>query len=373
MNQKKNAMIGMGAVLIVAIIVIAIIGKIIAAINNKINLNDYLTIRFNGYDTYGTASFDFDTEQLVEDYKDLLEIESENEMLRKMMVLETYVSAKLDKTEYLKNGDSVKLEWKVDEKKLEENLGCKIKYSDIKEKVKTLEELTKYDPFDDLVVVFEGVSPNASVRIDTSKLKYSFLSFKADTTTGLEVGDKVTVSISDESTMEYYCASEGVKITKTEKEYTIDKLPSLIKKLSEIPDKELDKMKSESEDAMFAYIAQHWAETESCKGMEFIGNYLLVAKDGSKNYLYNVYRIDISNSSADLSYYWYTSFDTLMLLDDGTFTVDYSDYYTPNANRSESFVNGDYRYYGYEHLDSLFNVCVTRNIDNYTYESSVKE
>ena len=373
MNQKKNAMIGMGAVLIFAIVVIAIIGKIIGALNNKINLNDYLTIEFNGYDTYGTASVDFDTEQLVEDNEDLLEIESENEMLRKMMAIESYVSAKLDKTEDLKNGDTVKLEWKVDKKKLEENLGCKIKYSDIKEKVKTLDELTEYDPFEDLLVVYEGVSPNASVRIDTSKLKYSFLYFTADETTGLAVGDKIKVSISDESTMEYYCASEGVKITKTEKEYTVDKLPSLITKLSEIPDEELDKIKSESEDAMFAHVAQHWAESESLKGMEFLGNYLLVAKDGGSNHLYNVYRIDISNSLGDFSYYWYTAFAKLMVLDDGTFTVDYSDYYTPNGNSSERFTMDNYYYYGYEHLDSLFNACVTRNVDNYTYESNVEE
>lgn len=373
MNQKKNAMIGMGAVVVFAIIVIAIIGKIIGAVNNKINLNDYLTIEFYGYDTYGTATVDFDAEKLVKDHKDKLGVESENEMLRKIMVFETYVSGKLDKTEDLKNGDSVKFQWDVEEKKLEDNLDCKIKYSDIKEKVKSLEKVTEYDPFEDLEVVFEGISPNASVRFDTSKLQYTFLTFKADKQSGLAVGDKIKVSIADESTMEYYCANEGVKITKTEKEYSVDKLPSLITKLSEVPDKELDKMKSESEDAMYAHVAQHWAESESLKGMEFLGNYLLVAKDGTSNYLYNVYKVDVSNSLGSFSYYWYSTFDMLMVLDDGTFTVDYSDYYTPNGNSSERFNMENYYYYGFEHLDSLFNNCVTRNVDNYTYESSVKE
>ena len=39
----------------------------------------------------------------------------------------------------------------------------------------------------------------------------------------------------------------------------------------------------------------------------------------------------------------------------------------------EAFTKGSYYYNGYEETDSLFNNCVTKNIEQYEYESSVAE
>ena len=39
----------------------------------------------------------------------------------------------------------------------------------------------------------------------------------------------------------------------------------------------------------------------------------------------------------------------------------------------ECFIEGDYWYVGYRTLDEIFNACVTSELDEYSYESNVKE
>ena len=36
-------------------------------------------------------------------------------------------------------------------------------------------------------------------------------------------------------------------------------------------------------------------------------------------------------------------------------------------------MKGSYYYVGYEELDSLFNNCITKNIEQYEYETAIKE
>lgn len=66
-----------------------------------------------------------------------------------------------------------------------------------------------------------------------------------------------------------------------------------------------------------------------------------------------------------------------MFLDDGTFTMDYSDYTVPSFGNSISFTyqssDGTSRfYYGYLNIDTLFNKLVVANLENFTYETSIE-
>lgn len=383
-NKKTNTIIGIAAVAIVAIIAIIIILAVSSSAKKTIPLNDYLTIEINGYDTVGNAYYKLDTNQIFEDYADALDVKDEFDEVRKMVYFEEYVSGKLDKTTELKNGDTVTFTWKVDEETLKEALGCKVKYSEVKEKVSTLEELAQYDPFEDLVVTFDGISPNGTVKIDSSNVKYYYINFEADRYQGLKNGDKIKISVQNPDNLKRISVMDGIMVSKLEQEYTVEGLNAYVTQLSEIPQESLDKMKSQSEDALKSYVAQNWGEAESLKGMTFLGNYFLISKGNNiygnlQNYLYNVYKVDVANSEGEFSYYWYTTFDTLMLLNDGTFSVDLNKYKVPEGSAvfgkayGECFFKGSYYYKGYETLDSLFNNCVTSNIDKYTYESTVTE
>lgn len=54
-----------GACALVAIIVVAAV--LVVNHKTKINLNDYINIEYDGYDTYGRASIDFDSDKYFED------------------------------------------------------------------------------------------------------------------------------------------------------------------------------------------------------------------------------------------------------------------------------------------------------------------
>lgn len=96
----------------------------------------------------------------------------------------------------------------------------------------------------------------------------------------------------------------------------------------------------------------------------------------NKNIYYGIYKLSISSGENEFSYYMYCTFQNLMLLPDGTCSVDLTDYSIPEVSvdfwgeiQGEGFKSGDYYYAGYEDLDSLFNHCVTKNIEWYEYES----
>lgn len=65
-----------------------------------------------------------------------------------------------------------------------------------------------------------------------------------------------------------------------------------------------------------------------------------------------------------------------MVLADGTVSADLSNYRKPLDSSfftgGDTFKHGDLWYSGYEALDTLFNLLVTRNVDKYSYESTVE-
>lgn len=95
-----------------------------------------------------------------------------------------------------------------------------------------------------------------------------------------------------------------------------------------------------------------------------------------KEIIYGVYKLGIASSENEFSYYMYCRYKNILLLKDGTCSVDLTDYQIPEASMGffgdvigEGFIKGSYCYPGYEMIDSLFSNCVTKNIEQYEYES----
>ena len=82
-----------------------------------------------------------------------------------------------------------------------------------------------------------------------------------------------------------------------------------------------------------------------------------------------IYKISATNPDPEetIEYYYYVRYDNIMFLPDGTCSVDIDDCTTPMGGwfSPESFQVGNYTYSGYESLESLFNKCVTENIDSF--------
>ena len=122
--------------------------------------------------------------------------------------------------------------------------------------------------------------------------------------------------------------------------------------------------------------------------MTLLGYYLLVSKGktyGPTDRLYLVYQVSATDDKGNnFTYYKDYYYDDITILSDnvtsdtssdtasdetsgGTCSVDLDEI----GETNDIFYIDGYYYYGYQTLDSLFNNCVTKNVDDYTYESTV--
>lgn len=363
-----------------------------------INLNDYVTIETEGYDTVGKAHYYFDSEQLVEDNLEVFGLNEDSgfALLDVLDTVESNLDGELDKTDSISNGDRITFKWDESGKeKLEEKYKISLKYGDKTLDVEGLEEAKTFNPFDHISVSFSGIAPNGEANVVISDtMPVGGLDVEIDKRNGLKKGDKVKVTVGDSAeAAKDYCFARGYIPTETEMEFTVEGLSSYVQKLDEIPTDAYDKMDKHAQDVLTAHVAETWGEAEELRKIELIGNYLLTPKDSDisvdvNNYLYYIYKITIKDVSkkdekANYEYYYYSYYPNIVLLEDGTCSFDLGSITVPEGSMSWGEVYGEafamtapddhsYFYPGYKDLDSLFNKHVTAKIDRYNYETTVK-
>ena len=408
---------------IAALVLILII--VIANRRPTLNLNKYTTIRFTGYDTVGYANAVIDDDAIQKKYGKTMvkalvkewrkELKSGGElaqywgntepneqdasyMVEKLFYPDGSAYGSFDKASRLSNGDKVTFTWNLDGSGIiaedpEKYLGVKIRYKDITKKVSGLEKADVFDPFDDIDVTFDGTAPEGSATINVksqSQLGDGFhFRITSDNNGSLSNGDTITVSLendySDDVSQQVLEATGRIP-SETEKEYTVEGLGEYVTRAADIPDDVLQKMQKECQDQMDADIARESDHsTDQLKGMTYLGSYVLSAKTdeyyNSNHIIYLVYRVSFEDyhESADniydeiYTYYTAYRFYDLMILPDGTASVDYSNINEVGdriANNAKDFT---WYYLGYEDLDTLFNKVVTSSVDSYTYDSNVED
>lgn len=358
----------------------------------KVDLNEYLTVDVSGYNTIGTASYDIDYEKMITDFPKAFETDkgSELETLGALIDIEDNFNGELDQDSDLKNGDEITFKWDADGiAALEESYKVRFNTDEKKIKVDSLEEPEKFNPFDYLKIVFDGIAPNGRAMLNTeSDLPVRSIQFTADRTDGLSNGDKIKVTFGDED-CEKYCFSQGFIPEKTEEEFTVEGLAAYVQNIADIPKDAMDKMDTHAQEVLQAHVADKWVHAESFYGMELLGNYLLTPKDpsirtSSNNILYFIYKVTAKDPTkeddpeAKFDYYYYSSYPNIMLLEDGTCSFDLGSMSKPDGSGffgeayGEAFIMDKYYYQGYKDLDSMFNKLVTAQIDSYKYENTVK-
>lgn len=365
-------------------------GALTACGKTEIDVMEGLELNYNGVDGYGTASIadsyvwedaameaaGFDEDKMTDD--------NIGEMFRGMAAIEEAVSYEVYPNENLSNGDEVTVKATVDNESVEE---YKIQFTGSEKKfiVEGLQELEEVDLFDGLTVEFEGFAPYVTATVNKQNVRSDIsVSYSLDKQENLTVGDTVTVMAEyDEDSL----LQKGYIVKESTKEFTVDACDRYVTQMSEIPAEIIEKMNKQFEDAMRAHVASSWSDKEGLKSIEYIGNYLLTPKEGidtnEKNIYYGIYKItavNAENAEENITYYSYCRFRNIVILKDGTCSVDLTDYKVPEGSAfskkiysGEIFWVGNYYYMGYEELDSLFNNCVTKNIEQYEYESTVEE
>ncbi len=377
-----------------------VIGIILVVVLNRkttINLQDYVKVKFDGYDTVGTASIEFDDDAFYEDVKKsrkvkkemekagALDIEDSEDWEELAEAMQSAMSAysfasgldwKLDKDEKLSNGDKVTVTFAFDNEKAAESgikfLGEKAEFT-----VKGLKKVKEVDPMADITVEFSGTSPECSAEVvnNSTEEVLQDVYYQLSKSYDIAKGEKVTVSVDyDEDMEEYYLAQYGCKLTNTSKEFTCDKVDEYVSKIQDIDADAMAKIQKQASDVINAYFAD--AKDSFVAGkINFEGCYFLAAKDlstwGSKNILYVVYSSEVKGkkkgSFKKTKVFLPVKFTDVLKYADGTVYVDL------NVNSIEGYTDlycGFNTLRGFTKKEIMLNDLVASEASEYTYEAS---
>ena len=412
-DKKMLGIVGGAAAVVVLVLIFMLSGK------PTINLDDYVTVEFEGYNTVGHARVTVDEDRFYEENLENLEIsddtwekmedmayessESDSELAafligRTMQAIqflsdrevagiffdEVWQTRSLTPSSDLSNGDTVVFAWELsdgDKELLEELFGVKIKFGEPKEyTVEGLDEPEEIDPFEGVEVTFSGIAPNGEATLDASNGPESCQSlYELDPQEGLSNGDTVTLYLDRDNVNEYLTENYGVVVSETSKTYTVEGLASYAASLDEIPEETAESMRKQSEDVIRARIAEQSDMT--LNELSYLGDIMLTPKVpgtmNKNNVLYNVYRTSVTitrgeNTTNAESYAWVGYYDLTMLAD-GTCSVDLSDYDLTGSYIRVPLGVLTYRLPGFENYDSLFSNTVTTNIADWNYETDIAQ
>ena len=215
----------------------------------KIDLNDYVTYEFKGYDGYGMVTKHFDTEAFEEDLGDL---DDEEFYGMGALAIESVIDGDFeDDNHSLSNGDKIEFKWDIsdnDAKAVKQKLKVNLKYSDFSAKVEGLTDPSEFDIAEHLTIDVSGYAPNGKLSVSTNLTGFDV---KADKSTELSNVDEVTITIAPkqlDQTMEEVCAANYIPVFDGEYKYTVEGLHSYVTTAAEIPTDVLDIMKTKGEE-----------------------------------------------------------------------------------------------------------------------------
>lgn len=410
--QKLPKQLIAGVAVAIVIIIAAVI--IICKAGRTIDLDKYVVTGASGYDGYGHAYAYVDWDVITEKYGDKVKLSSkakkmlndefgssyitselENADFKPVMLLEYFVNIDTMYSSNLSNGDTSAYYWNIDSDTMDELCEClniKVKYTEddtVKFDIDGLKELTKFDAFANLTIEYSGIAPDGRVELSYDGTEFEYYDFKCDKTEGLSNGDVITVTI-DESAVNDCAIGYGKVPTESGKEYTVEGLSSYLTSDTEVTEAFLEKMKAQAVDVYNAKeVATMDTATENLQAFDYLGYYLLTAKNESsspRSSIYLVYKAnirDVYNNGAqnfDQAHdvYWYIRFENAKIAPDGTADIDVTDYSTTynEVHVSSGISNGwfgtmGWNNRGYESIDALYNDAVLKNVDKYNHYDHV--
>lgn len=404
----------------VAVAAVVVVGGVLIATHKPtVNLNKYITLSAEGYNSIGTLDVEFDTDKLERDYgkkiaknfqKAMKNHEEDTYGLSNLAgslyeggetsLFVTYCAdGSADKTRNLSNGDVVTYTWdgvnEQTKKEAEELFGVKIKCSDVTYKVSGLTAVNTFDAFDGVEVEFNGISPDGSATVNTLPTAEAAkgLYYTLDEQYNLANGDTVTVTVHSNRDDFSGCIEKyGAIPAATEKTYTVEGLNEYVTDSDGLTDSVLVSLQNQAQDVLNAYIAKSWdSECVTLKGMSYLGYYILTPKNKdnygvSQDVIILPYQVTSHNHfeddkgqvyDADVSYYWYIAFRNVSKDADGNIAGGLDDYYTANASfdvktgLDDGWWEKYWSYDGYQTLDELYSNAVTRNVEDYNHQDNV--
>ena len=344
----------------------------------QIDLNDYLSYEFSGYDGEGVVQYSIDLDGIIEDHENL---EGYTASAMKYLVTGDWTHERT-----LSNGDSIRFEWSVYPETIEEEYNVDFIYENIEVTVDGLEEKPKIDPFDYMEVSYSGIAPNGTISISSASTPIGTVNYSASSSYGLRNGDVITVTAynSTNGDLEYLADDCGYQLTGDTIEFTLDGFDEYLSSISDIPDDTVAMLEEQAINTFYAEEYCNWDVGSVVNSISLDGMYLLTMRENSNAYdsynkLFVILAVNSSNSTvSDVEYYYYVGYSNIVLLNDGTVSLNVSNYQVPYGDwffgdlYGNAFVveNDDHYYVGYQNLDDFYAHEIQNNLVNYTYETT---
>ena len=249
------------------VVLIAVIILVVALVNRdiKVDLNEFASFEYTGYDTVGEAKFNFDYDAFNEKYEKKLKYTKAGKMLygeiepvdafRKIMTSYARNGRVVEKN--LKNGDTVTFNWRDSLiTLLTESFKVEIDNDKLEGTVKGLNVASTVDIFKDIELEYRGTAPNASVSIRTSSNPYG-LRFRADKSSGLSNGDTITITTTRGSDLNRYLLENyGVLAESESKTVTVSGLAAMAQKPEDISSDMMSKIQAQADATNDARLAK---------------------------------------------------------------------------------------------------------------------
>ena len=374
--SKKFLIAGIAA----AVILIAIVAAVMLQ-PKKINLEQFVSVSYSGYEGHGTPRADLDINGL---YMAILEAQGkkvDEESIASWSALGSAIKDGVDIGKCidtveltvtpdggLSNGDQVTVTITYDNDVVKKQ---KIEFTGktMETTVEGLETVEVVDAFDGLAVTFEGTAPNgrADYQYKGNSSYIDTYAFSIDKRDGLRNGDTVTVTINadDEYTMRY-----GYVVSEKEKQFTVSGLEEYVESYSDLTDAFLDGLRAEAEDTIYSYTAGSYNDGTALSDLAYAGYIFSTVKNGigydsDYNNLYLIYSGTVSDTDGDFrtsKVYYPVRFLDLMNGADGI------RYRENRGITGDSHVDGSYHTNGYANPLICYMDIVESNRDNYTSE-----
>lgn len=332
-----------------------------------VNLDKYVTISAEGYDSKGTATYEFDYDEFEEDYAGKIKVASNNAEIKQLglsngesiekLLISQCVSMKLDKTSELSNGDEIILEWDCDELMAEEYFNVEFEYSDIKYTVKNLEEFEKFNPFDYISIEYEGIAPYASAKIvkDSKNEIMKTVEFEYDKSSAKNNGDKFKIKAYIDGTDDIVSEENCIILSPCEMEYMVEGVPYYIQSYEDLSADVMAEMEKKAEEGYISHANKYWGGTDEIKSFTHVKNYFTCGGSevfNTKNMLALIYKCETVCRGVPITYYYYYKICDVTINSEGEWVVDPLKIDTPTNQYRPEGISGFY--YGYENVDQIY-------------------
>lgn len=384
-NKKLIIIIAAAALALIIIIIVAIVianiiktKKEIAAKTIKFT-EEFLEVEYSGYDGFGEAVIYLDRDEFKPVAYKAMGYDEDSKSSKaadKFIDLIYGITIDVSETEALTNGQELTVKIIADQDEMED-VDVILKDVEFKLTVSGLEEVEKYNPFDDIKVSTSGLDGEvrASWEYVGSNDNLSTYSFDIDNSRNLSVGDTFTITLDDyyvESMLEYY----GIMITETKKTYTVESADHYIATFEEISDSTLATMKKDAEEEIEESYDGNYLDV-TLDSYEYYGAYVMKGIDDSwstyDNVVYLIYKGVVTSDDGEfdaVDVYLPVRLYYVMERADGT--QEYDDYVAFDSNYER--IEGTYEYvYGYLDEEEMFNEYYNENKYSYDFAGKVKD